>query len=141
MEQQPLSGRIINLLQERYIQHRLATGTATAYSSSEPVLCPLRERGLIAGIPLAWQAVENIFGEKSFLSLSGELTGKRRKIVTAIGLFTSMTEFLLITTGIKICQISENGDWKPLFNLLNRSQEYRLNRLADMLEKSWKEGL
>lgn len=54
----PIFGRIITNLQQRYILRRKTLGFVYKDSLSEPVLSPLREKGL-TGIPDAWNQLKS----------------------------------------------------------------------------------
>ncbi len=119
-EQQPWSGKVIGFLQERYINQRTSTGTADEISLSEPVLRPLRTKGIIRGLPLAWKEAEAIFSISSYPAYRFSVV---RKTMTAINLAMGGTELLLTATGINICKLDEGGHWKPMnafFNYLDK---------------------
>lgn len=60
MEKQPCSGRIVKILQDRYIQKRVEWGTSTKDSLSEPVLAHLRGKGIFKGAIPAFREHTNI---------------------------------------------------------------------------------
>src|SRR3989344_2173555 len=101
-ENQPLSGKIIGLIQDRYIQQRIEIGTAFPMSSSELVLSPLRTKGLLGGLSTAWREARDLYGSK---------------LDTSIFLSLGAAEFFLIATGVRICKTDQDGNWEPFKGL------------------------
>lgn len=110
IENRPLSGRFIGIIQERYIRNRVKANTALKHSFSEPVLGHLRTEGAIRGIPFAFKEAEEICAK--------DLSGVERKLYTSYVLVFGAIEFILISGGIKARNIHESGHWKPLINLI-----------------------
>lgn len=96
IDRQPSSGKVIENLQRKYIQHRFEWGNATVTSQSEPILYPLRTRGIIAGLPSALNEV-----------------WKTWSIFTPLLLPQAVAEFFLISAGIKLWGVGKSGTWEP----------------------------
>lgn len=95
VERMPLSGRIIGVLQRRYIANRLEQGTATEFSDSELVLRHIRTNGL-RGLPNALEEMrmKNRRAKETWGDYYRGNTGSML-LIDAIG-------FFLISIGIKI---------------------------------------
>lgn len=68
-ERQPLFGRIVEALQNRYKANRISRGTSTFLSESEPVLHHLKVKGL-RGIPDAFREERTIYRTRSLLNVT-----------------------------------------------------------------------
>lgn len=104
--------RFIEVSQQRYIQERVRTNTATRRSQSEPVLKPLREEG-IKGIGSAWRAMEQVADQK----LGGESPIIFRESLAVIMLAIGIPQFFLIASGIFRPMVGEYGYWQAPFGL------------------------
>lgn len=113
MERQPLSGKIIAVLQERYTQNRIKWGTATRWSTSELVLKHLKKDGVIKGARPAYREFLSLLKSGGNLDTEG-IPNWLFHAEMMLGLGLAATEFFLITAGIGKNQVSESGHWKTL---------------------------
>ncbi len=120
MEKQPISGRMIEFLQGRYTQRRVALGTATEDSTSEPVLTHLKQKGVLRGIIPAFREFQNIISmaaeEEGFI-----LSDRGSFVASFILLGYASTTFFITAAGVKPRKgISEIGNWSFLSKARNK---------------------
>ncbi len=122
MEKQPISGRMIEFLQGRYMQRRVALGTATEDSTSEPVLAHLKQKGVLKGVIPAFrefQYIINIAAEEEDFILSD----RGSFVASFLLLGYAATAFFLTAAGIRPRKgISEIGNWKFLNKVSNKDK-------------------
>ncbi len=92
-ESLPFSGKVIDLLQQKYIKNRVAWGTAREYSESEPLLFYLRTKGAVKGVPAAIEEAYARYGV----------------IHTPIALTLGTAEFFLTIAGF--WRVDNRGKW------------------------------
>lgn len=104
-EIKPPSAIIVEKIHERYKRKRAQIGPPTE-SASEPVLTPLKEKGVIFGFAESWQICADF--------LKNDYQGSELWLATALFVMISGVEFVLITLGWPVKSIDENGHWKIL---------------------------
>lgn len=107
MERQPLSGKIIEFLQQKYIQQRIASGTGRQYSDSEPILVHLRTKGLIRGMPSALSE-----SQRQSAALEPNLQGIGLYTHALLRLLVGGAEFTLTIVRKSPYGLREDGHWK-----------------------------
>src|SRR5664279_907141 len=101
-EVRPPSAILVEKVQKRYIKNRNKIGPPSK-SVSEPVLSPLKQKGVLFGLSDSWNVC------KSYLT--DEFEGQKLWLATILFVIISGTEFALITLGVPAKVIDDDGHW------------------------------
>lgn len=123
-ERRPLSGKLIEAIQTRYTQNRIQNGTATEESTSERILQPLKQKGLIKGFSDAVNKVEEIVSAiQESEGVAPEANRTFRKFVVGTLIVMGTTEIVLIASGVNICKVGREGHWEPFVKFAEKIEK------------------
>lgn len=118
-EGQPISGKFVELIQNRYTSQRIKMETAHEDSSSEKVLKPLKQEGILKGLP---KAIRTFHEGVRQVDIELGYHGEHLKLKTTLTLILGGTEFFLTTAGITWGGVYQSGDWNSLAKMLERNE-------------------